>query len=302
MKFAVLLSISAALSLAAESTVSGPSLGYVLDNEANAVRRIAGVAGSSTMDAPLALQGFRALAVASIAGYAVGAAEDGTVSFVRLRTLDHFTVDGVGGSPDSAVTSASGSALLLFWKDGNRIQVLNGLPDAPSVSFEGTLPGAPAISAVNDTGSQALIVIHAGDGDTLYTAASGNLTALQKTDRITAADFARRGSDAFFTDASALYRVHAGNIDRIADAASVLALAADSGTVLLARQKSITAVSLTDFSATDVPCGCPVSTVRALTATVFRVSDAMNAPLWILDVSGSDPAFYFIPQAGGGNE
>jgi hypothetical protein len=273
-----------------------------LDKDANAVRRIAGVAGSSTFDAPLAVDGFRPLVVSSVAGYAAGTAEDGTVSLVRLKTLERFTLDIAGTSPDSAVASSSGSALLLYWKDGNRMQVLSGLPDAPAVSYEAALPGEPAVLAVSDAGSQALAVVHADDGDTLYTASAESITAVQKSDRITAADFASRGTDAFFTDASALYRVRDGNIERIADADSAIALSAGKKAVLLARNKAITIVNLSDLTATDISCGCPVSTVRPLSSTVFRVSDAMDAPLWILDVGASDPAFYFIPQAGGSNE
>jgi hypothetical protein len=302
MRLLVAVTASAAMALSAESRVSGPSLGYVLDKESHVVRRIAGIAGSSSLDAPIAFEGVQPLLVSSTGGYAIATGEDGAVSLVLLKTLERVALEGVGSAPDGAVASTSGSAAILYWNKGSRVQIVKGLPNAPAVAFEAQLPGEISVSAVSDGGSEAAFVVKGEDGDTLYTANSDGVAALQKAERILAADYGRRTPDLFFADAAAVYRVRDGNVERLADAESTVGLAAAGNSLLIARAAGVAIVNLSDLSTTEATCGCSVATVRALGNNVFRVTEAMDAPLWILDLNSNEPAFYFIPQAGGSDE
>lgn len=303
MKRTVFLGILTALmAMAADPQVAGPTLGYVYDKDAGGVRRIAGIPGASSFGDPVALDGLRPLAVSSAARYAVAIADDGNFSIVRLATMERVAVDGAGTSPDSALLSSSGAALVLLWKDGNRMQVIKGLPDRPAVSFETQLPGTPSLIAVDDAGSHAAFTIREGDVDTVYTADQNGASAVQKADQISAVAFVRGSSDALFADSAALYRVRDGNIERLSDFSGVVGLLATEKRALVATSDAVAFLDLTDLTSAAVKCSCTVSTLGALSANVFRVNDAMDSPLWILDTNGNDARFFFVPQARGSDE
>lgn len=287
---------------AEENRLGSPSVGYTLDKDAGGVRRIAGIPGASSFEAPLTFDGLRPIAVSSTARYVVALAEDGSVTLVRLATMERIPLDGAGRSPDVALTSPSGSALLLLWKDLNRAQIIKGFPDNPVVSFAVDLPGSASLASVDDAGSQALFSIRQDDADVLYRAKDGETAALQAADHIAAAEFAVGSADPLFADASAVYRFRDGSIERLADATDSVALFASGGTLFIAKPDRVVLLNISDLSSREIQCSCTVTTLRAMGKNVYRVTDATDAPLWVLDMGGTEPAFFFVPQAGGSHE
>src|ERR1035438_859985 len=134
----------AACSLYGQSgTLASPSLGYVFDPSAHALRRIQGIPGAALVGTPLDFGVVISAAyVAPRLDAAFVVSGDGQAHFFRLTAAapQERAVDSLG-APLGVVFSPSGSAAALYWP-GN-VQMIKGLPDAPVVAATIALRGNP---------------------------------------------------------------------------------------------------------------------------------------------------------------
>jgi glucose/arabinose dehydrogenase len=132
---------------------------------------------------------------------------------------------------------------------------------------------------VSDDGANLLVA--AGNGVQLF--ASGNSRQISAT-RATALAFAPGTQDAVLAG-TAVTLVKDGQQQTLADADSSqsavgAALAGDK--LYVANSKGVTAFDLPTGSQNAIPCAC-TATSLAVMGTVYRLNEAGDAPLWLLD-------------------
>ena len=140
-----------------QSLIGLPSLGWVFDSEAKAIRPVSGLAMSAMLGgkANVALS----LAVGSPEGtFALGVAADGGKVLV-VRGGNAAELVGASVGPSRIVMSARGNAAAIYLEDGNKVQVFNGLPGAPRLARELTLDEAPVSLAVDDATATPITLI-----------------------------------------------------------------------------------------------------------------------------------------------
>ena len=308
----------AASPMCAQSAVAGPVSGFVFDQSARALRPILGIPGASLLGDGLdAGSELAAAYVAPGQDWALAVAADGP-AFFRLSSgaLSRISVGGVTASPERVAFSPSGTAVALY--AAGRIQVVQGLPDAPSVA--GALAtGVPGRSsqalavqrsrgglgsfAVSDDGSYVLYA--EGDAIRLWGAA-GEAFSVTEADANAVVAFAPGGHQAAVADSSGGVAVlgdvsGAGSRRSLAAPGGMaypvgLAFSADGGTLFLADAgaRQVTAFDVGVGAATAIPCDCVPAGLFPM-GGLFRLNEAGAAPLWLLDARSGEPRIVFVP-------
>ena len=308
----------AASPVCGQSGVAGPVSGYVFDRSARVLRPILGIPGASLLGDGLdAGSELAAAYVAPGQNWVLAATADGPV-FFRLSSgaVSRITVGGVTASPERVAFSPSGTAVALY--AAGRIQVVQGLPDAPRVA--GALaagvsgrssqalaagrsrPGLGSF-AVSDDG---LYVLYAEGGSIRLWGAAGEDFSVIQADSSAVVAFAPGGHNAAAADPSVgvvLLGDVAGAGSRRTLAASGgmaypagLAFSADGGKLFLAdaAARRVTAFDLAAGSQTVVSCDCVPAGLFAMDG-LFRLNEAGAAPLWLLDARSGEPRIVFVP-------
>jgi hypothetical protein len=308
----------AASPMCAQSAVAGPVSGFVFDQSARALRPILGIPGASLLGDGLdAGSELAAAYVAPGQDWALAVAADGP-AFFRLSSgaLSRISVGGVTASPERVAFSPSGTAVALY--AAGRIQVVQGLPDAPSVA--GALAtGVPGRSsqalavqrsrgglgsfAVSDDG---LYVLYAEGGSIRLWGAGGEDFAVRQADSNAVVAFAPGGHQAAAADPSGGVVLlgdvaGAGSGRSLAAAGGVaypagLAFSADGGKLFLAdaAARQVTAYDLAAGGQTVVSCDCVPAGLFPMDG-LFRLNEAGAEPLWLLDARSGEPRIVFVP-------
>jgi DNA-binding beta-propeller fold protein YncE len=312
----VLLAVAAS-PVFAQSGVAGPISGYVFDRSASVLRPILGIPGASLLGAGLdAGSQLTAAYVAPGQNWVLAATADGPV-FLRLTggAISRIPVNGVTASPERVAFSPSGTAVALY--AAGRIQVVEGLPDAPrvtgalatGVSARSSQESAAARSrrgvgsfAVSDDG---LYVLYADGGSIRLWGAGGENFTVIEADSNAIVAFAPGGHKAAVADPTGgvqlLGDVAGAGSRRSLAAASMaypvgLAFSADGGKLFLADAgaRQVTAYDLAAGAQTVTSCDCVPAGLFAM-GGLFRLNDAGAAPLWLLDARSGDPRIVFVP-------
>src|SRR5213593_3389879 len=145
-------------------SVAGPVLGYVLDRTAGALRPIRGIPGAATMGDPIELD-------APLADVSISPEQDYALA-ADSKSGDLVLIDLAGGPaaarrfagafvrPQRLAISPGGGVAALVDLDERRVQILSGLPHAPSTTRDLPLdPGLADIEAlaVSDDGASLLV-------------------------------------------------------------------------------------------------------------------------------------------------
>src|SRR5262249_49087973 len=129
---------------AACGQVSQPILGYVPDG--SHLRPVLGIpAAAAVSDVVNADQDFARIAVSPGKNYVLGSeGGSGCVSILKDGILT--PVNGASASPDQIAISPRGSAAALLYTGAGRVQVVTGLPGAPTIRDIGIsfMDGAPS--------------------------------------------------------------------------------------------------------------------------------------------------------------
>jgi len=299
--------------IVAGATIQGPELGFVFDSTKGELRPILGIPGAAVLGQPLALGvEVQRVAISPLEDYvlAVGGEQNQAMVFAMGHSpLTPVMVQGADRGADHIVISAGGKAAALYYKAGNRIEVVTGLPAAPKVSSELYLSAGQTLTAIAiaDDGHTVL----AGAGDKVFqSAAGGEIPLLAELGHVAAITIPAAGT-AFIADSgqNQIHRVRgigagieadviAGPKDGIATPVAV-AVSHDGSRVYVANAKSGT-ISIIDLKAEtatrSIACACTPSGLDRLAGNdTFRLTEMSSRPMWMLDAGGTEPRVLFVP-------
>ena len=284
--------------------LAAPSLGFVFDPSAHALRRIQGIPGAALVGAPVDF-GF-AVSAAYVAprldSVFVMAASDGRAHLFRL-TADaplELAVDSLG-APLRVVFSPSGSAAALY--SPGSVQVIKGLPDAPAVSatisslhrnlrVRRTLPDTLAIS---DDGAY---LLYGTGGPIELIGVAGNSRQIMAG---ALAAFAPGGHDAAVISSGKLILfqdIAGAATERSFDAIetpSALGFSPDGQKLFVASAtgRAVTTIQVATGDRSALACDCAPSALIPM-GSVFRLNELGSEPLWLLDTA-SERGLVFVP-------
>lgn len=302
-------------SVAAENELAGPVLGFVYD-PANGLQPVLGVAGASTIGPPLELTGnFSKAVISPRQDYAL-AVSASNPNLMRVMIGDPVSVEQFG-IPISATgliaLSPTGSSAAFQDRDRNRIQVIAGIPSAPSLAREFDLspfPGALVSLAVSDDAS--VVIAGFSDVEENAVAALGleGLVRFLTPRRATAAAFLPGVRDVVIADgpANEIYLIR----DALGSGESKLLAAQDQGiseptAVVISRDGkravvasgsalSVALIDLAGGAVSAIPCPCNPSELATLNGNaVFRLTPPAAGPMWVLDADALEPRIVFVP-------
>ena len=297
------------------ASVAGPSLGFAYDASLGAIRPIRGIPGAAILDDPIdAGFAFAAAAISPRQDYALAlSADDGQVRLIRFQNggLTALFVNNAMVSPDRMIFSPSGRAAVLYQQSSGRLQVLAGLPEAPTAQDAGTLvfTGSQAGIAVSDDGALVLLASGGQDSDPVWLLApGGNLLQLPLPGSSVAVSFRRDSHDALaLTRTGDLYlarnvdtsldlrQVHAG--DEQTSSPVAVQFSSNGARAYTANATgTLAAFDLATGAANMVSCQCGPTGLQPLNSgMLFRLNEISNLPLLLLDGSGAAPRVWFVP-------
>jgi hypothetical protein len=288
------LSISSAF-----GQVGAPQLGWVPDG--TRIRPVYGIPAAAAVGAAIqADQDFSQIAASPARNYVlVSGADTGIVS---VYTPEHGLVplDGAGGAPDSVVLSPRGSSAVLWFSSLSRVQVVTGLPEAPTIrqvdtSFLGTAPGALAISddgawVAGTWTSGAYALGPNGEVNRLPVESATDLGFFQGTHNLAAAGPAGlqmvTGVESFAVVSNLLTSADS-SLQPVAVAAT-----SDNRTLVLAdRSGSVTAIDISSGTATTSDCGCQPAGLFGIGPSAFRLTGLEGGAFKLFDAASGEILF-----------
>jgi len=282
--------------------LAAPSLGFVFDPPAHALRRIQGIPGAALVGAPVDF-GFAVSAayVAPRLDSVFVMAGDGRAHLFRL-TADaplERAVDSMG-APLRVVFSPSGSAAALY--SPGSVQVIKGLPDAPAVSATISLHRnlrarrpLPDTLAISDDGAY---LLYGTGGPIELIGVAGNSRQIMAG---ALAAFAPGGHDAAVISSGKLILfqdIAGAATERSFDAIetpSALAFSPDGQKLFVASAtgRAVTTIQVATGDRSALACDCAPSALIPM-GSVFRLNELGSEPLWLLDTA-SERGLVFVP-------
>jgi len=290
------LSMTAA-ALAQEGVVGGPSLGLLHDASTRALHLVNGVPAAALMTEALpSSDGLAWLQAAPGGQYALGvSSETGRLEWMtatgraELETLP-ANAAGVRFSP-----TGRAAALLL---EGRALAVKRSGDSLESGWEFAHEPGAAL--AMSDDGQLALSL---AAGRLTRHHADGTVEPLA-LEQVRAVAFAENSNDilALTEEPGMLLVRHDGKWSRLAlpdRLANPVAVAGTDEYLLVASEDGVLARLRRDGSAVEsLECGCKAATLTRMgRAHLYRVNDAGDGPVWLLDAGEAQPRLLFIPPA-----
>ncbi len=296
--------------------IGGPVVGFVLD-KAEGVRPILGIPGAATLGQPvLPAAGFASIVLSPQRDYALALTE-GEQRLALLRNLSASPAAARLDVPPGAsriVLSPAGDAAALYYRDARRVVVLTGLPDSPSVAWSLDLPdlGAGLAALVVSDGGSAILVATAGEPSSiLLFAADVEYRPLRLVAGSPSLAFLSNSLDAVVGDGAsnlvfvvrdvkgaAEFTQIGGQAEGVSRPVAVAA-AAGNRRVLVANSEpgGVVSLGLAGEEPLAIPCSCtPTILERLAGGAAFRLSDAGEGPVWLLDVESSPPRTVFVPR------
>jgi DNA-binding beta-propeller fold protein YncE len=313
--FALALLIAPAAVRPGTNSIEGPRLGFIFDHTTKSVRPILGIPGAATMGQPLESGlDLRKIAISPMQDYVL--ATEGEHNQVVVLATNHtpmvaVAVQGADHGPDQLSISAGGTAAALYYKGGNHVLVISGLPAAPKISARLYLSAGqvPSALAISDDGETLL----AGVADSVYwVSPSGEVPILKGLHKIVSIALASNHT-ALVADgvANQIHRVQnvtsavetdivAGSKEGIAAPVAV-AMSGDGKRAFVANGKSGTIAIVDLQSKTEVSqlsCQCTPTGLDRLAGTdVFRLTEPSSGPMWVLEAATHQSRIVFVPPA-----
>jgi hypothetical protein len=306
------LAASTAAYPASPASLEGPRMGMVFDSSTRALRPILGIPGAAIMGEPLKTElDLRRVVISPQQDYALAA--QGEHNEIVVLRFDHAPmtstlVPGTHRGPDQMVFSPGGLVAAVHYKDGNRIQVLSGLPASPKVVDELYLSAGALLSAfaVGDdntvlagVGSSVYWITHSGEVPVLTGVRKVSAITLTTARLALVADAATNQIHRLQNLTTALETdILAGPAQGIAAPVAV-AVSSDSRRAFVANGKSGT-VAILDLQGKapvrKIACGCKLTGLDRLDGdNIFRLTEPSNRPMWVLEASAKETRVVFVP-------
>ena len=289
-RLAVAASMAASV-LLGQGQVEWPSMGFVTDSVARSVRDIEGVPAAALMSEPLtAAQSMAWITAAPARSYALGVdAESGAVQLVTA--VSRLALEGMEPGARGVQFSPGGSAAALLYAD--YAVVIPGLPDHRAESWRVPLPAGAKI-AVSDDGRAAL-VRHEERLTLVSAEGSSSEVAGGEWGR---AQFTENSQDVLIAARSAVIEADTRRWELPEGSASVIAAAGSAGRVLALLEGG--EIAVWDRAASQlqrIHCDCQANQLtRVGRAGLYRLNDAGDGPVWLLDAVG-EARILFVPGA-----
>lgn len=313
--FALALLIAPAAVRPATNSIEGPRLGFVFDHTTKSVRPILGIPGAATLGQPLESGlDLRKIAISPMQDYvlATEGEHNQVVVLATNRTpMVAVAVQGADHGPDQLSISTGGTAAALYYKGGNHVLVVSGLPAAPKISARLYLSAGqvPSALAISDDGETLL----AGVSDSVYwVSPNGEVPILKGLHKIVSIALASNHT-ALVADgvANQIHRVQnvttAVETDVVAGAKEgiaapvAMAMSQDGKRAFVANGKSGTIATVDLQSKTEVSqlsCQCTPTGLDRLAGTdVFRLTEPSSGPMWVLEAATHQSRIVFVPPA-----
>jgi hypothetical protein len=280
--------------------VGAPQLGWVPDGAH--IRPVYGIPAAAAIGpAVLTDQDFSQIAPSPGRNYVLVSASDTGIVSVYTPENGLIPLGGAGLAPDVMVLSPRGSAAAVWFSSINQVQVITGLPDAPTIqqmdaSFLGAAPGALAVS---DDGS---FLAGAWLSGVYAFGPNGEVDRLPIEDSVAALAFFQGTNDLAAAGPAGLEMVTGiggfAIVSRLLtngdSALQPVAVAAASGNrtlVLADRSGSVTAVDIGSGAATAYDCGCQPDGLFAMGASAFRLTGIENGAFKLFDTARGEILF-----------
>lgn len=258
--------LCAALAGAADTSISGPVLGYAVDG--NGVRPVYGIPGAALLG-PVVDLGGRVMqaATANEAGLVMAALDDGRV--VLFRGASASIIEDALPAPSRIAVSPRGRAALLYSEESRTIQIITGLTGTPKIYEPLPLEWSVAAMAISDTGRGLL----AAD-DSLWWAMPGrSVMHMMRTPGTTAVAFFPGTNDVAFAHSGSLWTYRVGVTTAAGELSGVIALRAAGRALYAATPGGVSRVDLASGERMNVPCTCEVSELDPMRGgAVFRLN------------------------------
>jgi DNA-binding beta-propeller fold protein YncE len=306
------------LSGAAWAQVGAPVLGYVPDG--GRIRPVYGIPAAATVATPLDYgRNFSLIAISPLQNFALVTSADTGAVLLAASNGSTTSLPGAAPNPDRIVLSPGGSAAVLWFSSTSHLQIVSGLPNAPSIreadaTFLSALlddsssADAPGALAVSDDGQWVAGSWSRG----LYAfGPNGEVTRLPMRERAAAlAFFAGRQDLALATELhvfsiadvggrAAVSTLYAG--DRLTPVG--MALTSDNQRMVVAASSgTLLTLDLAAGSTSRFDCGCAPVGVFGMGRAAFRLTGLTGSFFKLFDASSSEVLFVplaFVPQAGG---
>lgn len=292
--------------------ISIPTLGFVFDSGAAALRPILGIPGAAVLGQPLEshIPAISAI-ISPRQDYAFVTGRDRELRLLRLQNAAAGLQIDLPPGPERIVLSPMGSAAALYYSTTAMLHLLTGLPDAVSAERKIDLSRLSHISlpiALSDDGQLILLRNPEDSSSVLLFHADGGQTRLPVSGPVTALAFRGRSDDAVIAmqDGSiALIRALSRNAtyEILTDAAAGLAQAvavefsADGTRVYaVSAEGAILGLGMAERVPVKLSCSCrPSGLYRQNGNAVFRLNSMAEGPLFLLDTGSRPERVLFVP-------
>lgn len=288
-----------------------PRSGMTFDEHSKTFRPVLGVPGAAILGEALAVgKELHGVSVCSPQQFALGASDrEGVVTLLHLDTLKSSEVSpSLVQAPQLIQLSAGCSAAAVYREQGNRLQILTGLPGKPVLGSDLTLdvPGRVSALAVSDDGQLAVAVVAGkavyavpavGRAVALLRLQGDAAVAMRGNQDVVAADRAGNAVTWFHNAAGgADATVLAGPKDGIQSPSAVWF---DSRTerVVVANggRGTVSLLPLSGGAGETIACACEMSALAPLTDRTYQLQDwGSDQPLRILDLGTSPARVVFV--------
>jgi hypothetical protein len=303
---------SAGGSTSANQSVAGPTLGYVWDSTASAVRIVAGVSTAASLDRALYTGVYQAGYISQLKRYALLINKQGEIYLVTLPGGEPRKISDQLSARQQVALSPTGNQALVYGTDLSSLTWIQGLPNNPNLVTI-NLPGSTTANraAVSDSGL-ALIAGTQVDGSSRVQSVTptGSTANILTTGQLGGLAFLPRSTSALIADASqnnvllasgldgsASMSLIAGAADGIAQPAAVAASADARWAVVANRQNlTVTRIDLTHQAPTaQVQCDCSPTILSPLLGnSTFLVTPLDAGSVSLFNGEGVKPRLLFL--------
>jgi len=303
--------------LAQSSVIRGPMLGFTTDSAGSMLWPIIGIPGASSVADALDLNtNIREAVISPKQDYALAVrTEDSQVILVdlkdgtaRINPLESIHADLIAISP-------TGSAAALCDRRARSIQVIGRVPQLPEVTYRfdtSSIPGDETALAVSDDGTTALVRFADGDSASLWVFNTSGALLRIAADRPAAAAFLPNRLDAIVTDDAERSAFMVTDVNRSLSRIPLISAvdgintfssvaASDDGRRAFIADGDSGTIAIIDIEtgiSTTVACDCAITGLHRLNGfSTFRLTEASQEPMVVLDASSTEPRIVLIPPS-----
>jgi hypothetical protein len=300
--------------------LSGPVLGFMVDESSSMLRIISGVPGATNIGRAMGGIKLARAAVSRKNDYALAVTKD-SHEVILIQTLSGAEtvvyLPGVYAGGSGIAISPDESMAAIYSSNDARIQVIRGLPSEPVIQFEADTSavtaqyltsmaisaGGEVLAGFSDGNNGSLLLFSAEFPRGRFMSEAGYPAAIMFSVEgalAVAADRARNQVFLFSDLSSGVSRISLANeADGISDPVGI-ALSRDASTAYVANagSNSVSIIRLAGGAVGSLVCDCGVRSMQLMRGdSIFAITDRADEPV-VLFVGGElDPHFVYVPAA-----